>query len=95
MPFRTWRTRTGGTTLAFAGRRAEDPAASPELAGRLLAKKQRRAADEAAKPLAAYRAEELARMQRNFYAEGEPYHQLRRNFVHKVCPTATPAHLLG
>ncbi|MFC9893723.1 hydrogenase maturation protein [Nocardia sp. NPDC127579] len=67
---------------------------SPELATRLVEKKRRLAADEAVKPLAAYRAEELERMRENF-APGSPYHQLRRNFVHKVCATATPAHLLG
>lgn len=74
---------------------AETLAAAPELAERLVQKKQRRAADEASKPLAEYRAEELAQMRRNFYGADEPYHQLRRNFVHKVCPTATPAHLLA
>ncbi|WP_227996708.1 hydrogenase maturation protein [Nocardia australiensis] len=69
-------------------------AETPELANLLVRKKQRRAADEAAKPLAAYRTEELTQMRRNFFEPGEPYHQLRRNFVHKVCPPATPAHLL-
>ncbi|MEU8896449.1 hydrogenase maturation protein [Nocardia sp. NPDC048505] len=67
---------------------------SPELATRLVEKKRRLAADEAVKPLSAYRAEELTRMRENF-APGSPYHELRRNFVHKVCATATPAHLLG
>lgn len=70
-------------------------AASPELAERLLAKKQRRAADEAAKPLAAYREEELTQMHRNFYAPDEPYHQLRRDFVYGAKPMVTPAYLLG
>ncbi|WP_328395335.1 hydrogenase maturation protein [Nocardia sp. NBC_00416] len=68
---------------------------SPELENRLTAKKQLRAADEAAKPLAEYRAEELAQMRRNFFDEGEPYHQLRRNFVYNVTPPATPAYLLS
>ncbi|MFE3001699.1 hydrogenase maturation protein [Nocardia sp. NPDC059246] len=70
-------------------------AAEPALTDRLIEKKQRRAADEAAKPLAAYRSEELDRMYRQFYGPGEPYHRLRRDFVTKICPTATPAHLLG
>lgn len=66
---------------------------TPELADRLIAKKQRRAADEVVKPLAAYRSEELAHMRHNFFAPGEQYHELRRNFVHKVAPTRTPPHL--
>ncbi|NKY32123.1 hydrogenase maturation protein [Nocardia speluncae] len=68
---------------------------SPELEGRLTAKKRQREADEAVKPLADYRAEELAHMRRNFFAEGEPYHRLRQNFVYNVAPPATPAYLLG
>ncbi|WP_043174150.1 hydrogenase maturation protein [Streptomyces sp. NRRL B-24484] len=76
-------------------REAAALAGSPELGARLLDKKRRRAADEAARPLSAYRAEELARMRRNFTAPDEPYHRLRRDFVHKVCPTATPEHLRG
>ncbi|MCU1640558.1 MAG: hydrogenase maturation protein [Nocardia sp.] len=74
---------------------AEELAAAPELQDRLVHKKQRRVEDEARKPLSAYRAEELAHMRQNFYAIDEPYHQLRRNFVHKVCPLATPTHLLA
>ncbi|MER7849097.1 hydrogenase maturation protein [Kitasatospora sp. NPDC096077] len=76
-------------------REAAGLAASPELTGRLVDKKRRRAVDEEAKPLAAYRAEELRRMHANFYRAGEPYHGLRRDFVRKVCPVATPAHLTG
>ncbi|MFJ8472114.1 hydrogenase maturation protein [Kitasatospora sp. NPDC094011] len=76
-------------------REAAGLAASPELTGRLVDKKRRRAADEEAKPLAAYRAEELRRMHANFYRAGEPYHGLRRDFVRKVCPVATPEHLTG
>lgn len=74
---------------------AAELAGSPELASLLVAKKQRRAADEAIKPLAAYRGEELSHMHRNFFSPGEPYHELRRHFVHKVRPTRTPAHLPG
>jgi len=87
-----------GNTAEFRAWTAREAAAladSPELSARLLAKKRRRAADEAAKPLAAYRAEELTHMRRNFLAPEEPYHALRRNFVHKVCPTRTPEHLQG
>lgn len=80
---------------AWVHREAAVLAESPELAARLLAKKHRRARDEAVKPLATYRAEELAQMRRNFYEPGQRYHELRRAFVHKVCPTATPEHLRG
>ncbi|MFI5776907.1 hydrogenase maturation protein [Nocardia sp. NPDC051570] len=74
-------------------RDAENLSAASELADRLVAKKRRRAGDEADRPLSAYRASELAQMRRNFYHPGEPYHALRRDFVHKVRPAATPPHL--
>ncbi|NNH68400.1 hydrogenase maturation protein [Nocardia uniformis] len=74
---------------------AETFSSAPELEDRLLLKKQRRAADERVKPLAAYREAELIQMYRNFWGADEPYHRLRRNFVHKVCAQATPAHLLA
>ncbi|BFV57773.1 hydrogenase maturation protein [Kitasatospora sp. CMC57] len=89
---------SGGDSTAFRGwvqEQAELVVRSGELAARLLAKKQRRADDEAVKPLAAYRDEELARMRHNFLDPGESYHQLRRAFVHKNCPSETPAHLRG
>ncbi|WP_024800653.1 hydrogenase maturation protein [Nocardia sp. BMG51109] len=89
---------TGGDAAEFRAwvrQEAESLAAAPELTDRLVTKKQRRAADEAAKPLSAYRDYELAQMRQNFYGENEPYHQLRRNFVHKVRPQVTPTHLLA
>ncbi|GAA2252598.1 hydrogenase maturation protein [Kitasatospora cystarginea] len=91
------RTKSGSAAefRSWTVRRAEALAAAPGLAARLLEKKRRRAEDEAAKPLAAYREEELAEMRRNFRGPGEPYHALRRAFVHKVCPAATPEHLRG
>ncbi|GAA1073971.1 hydrogenase maturation protein [Kitasatospora arboriphila] len=91
------RARRGGAAefRRWVEREAAALADAPELGARLLEKKRRRAADEAAKPLSAYRAEELARMRRNFTAPDEPYHRLRRDFVHKVCPAATPEHLRG
>ncbi|MCU7823321.1 hydrogenase maturation protein [Kitasatospora sp. DSM 101779] len=91
------RVRRGGAAefRRWVEREAAALADSPELGARLLDKKRRRASDEAVKPLSAYRAEELARMRRNFTAPDEPYHRLRRDFVHKVCPTATPEHLRG
>ncbi|MGV9614125.1 hydrogenase maturation protein [Nocardia xishanensis] len=75
-------------------REAARLAGSAELVHRLVAKKQHRATDESAEPLHAYRDEELARMRRDF-APDRPYHALRRDFVRKVPPRATPPHLLG
>ncbi|MQS12801.1 hydrogenase maturation protein [Streptomyces kaniharaensis] len=79
----------------WVAREAARRARSPELTARLVEKKRRRAADEEERPLADHRAEELRRMHANFYRAGEPYHALRRDFVHKVCPVATPEHLTG
>lgn len=91
------RVAAGGTAefREWVRREAALLADSPELEGRLTAKKRQREADEAVKPLADYRAEELAHMRRNFFAEDEPYHRLRKNFVYNVEPPATPAYLLG
>lgn len=51
---------------------------------RLLREKhERRMADERAKPLAAYRAEELAKMRVNFYGPDISYHLARQKFVYK------------
>lgn len=60
------------------------------LAARLDDKHRRRTADEAHKPLAAYRAEELARMQLNFYGFDASYHVARYNFIHKIPKSRTP-----
>ncbi|MFO1291985.1 MAG: enoyl-CoA hydratase-related protein [Rubrivivax sp.] len=68
-------------------------AASPELGARIAAKAARRAADEAAKPLAQYRAEELERMQRNFYGFDPSYHVARHHFVARKPQAWTPRHL--
>ncbi|MEU9128294.1 hydrogenase maturation protein [Kitasatospora sp. NPDC048540] len=80
---------------AWVEREAAALAASPELTERLLAKKQRRAAQERERPLAAYRAHELDRMRRAFFEPGEPYHALRRAFVHRTRGAGTPEHLRG
>lgn len=68
-------------------------AASPDLAARVTAKAARRAADEAARPLAAYRADELARMHRNFYGFDPSYHVARHHFVARKPQAWTPRHL--
>lgn len=64
-----------------------------DLAARLAAKAERRAADERTKPLAAYRAEELARMRSNFFGFDQSYHVARCNFVTKVPKSRTPVTL--
>jgi putative two-component system hydrogenase maturation factor HypX/HoxX len=78
---------------AFAGAamsRAEALAAEPDWSLGIAAKARRRAADEAHKPLAAYRAEELEHMRRNFYGFDPSYHVARSNFVRKVAKSRTP-----
>jgi putative two-component system protein, hydrogenase maturation factor HypX/HoxX len=72
---------------------AEQLARSPDYPARLAAKARQLAAAEKQRPLAAYRAEELAIMSRNFSAPHEPYAQLRRAFVYKEKPLHTPPHL--
>jgi putative two-component system hydrogenase maturation factor HypX/HoxX len=74
-------------------RRAMEMASAPDLAERLVAKRERRAADEAEKPLAAYREEELAQMRRNFYGFDPSYHVARHHFVRKSLASWTPRHL--
>ncbi|MFN7573021.1 MAG: enoyl-CoA hydratase-related protein [Betaproteobacteria bacterium] len=68
-------------------------AAVPDLSARLATKQAQRAREEAAKPLAQYRAEELARMRRNFYGFDSSYHVARSYFVRKTPHSWTPRHL--
>ncbi|AIA02013.1 hydrogenase maturation protein [Streptomyces noursei] len=75
------------------GRLARRLAASPGVHARIAAKKAARDGDEARRPLAAYRADELARMRRTFEDPGATYHALRRAFVRKEPVTGTPEHL--
>jgi putative two-component system hydrogenase maturation factor HypX/HoxX len=81
-----------GFDAAVAGAAAA-LAAAPGLAGRIADKAARRAADESEKPLAAYRAEELARMRENFYGFDPSYHVARHHFVHRKPHAWTPRHL--
>ncbi len=74
-------------------RRALELAQADGFAAGLVAKRERRARDEAAKPLAAYRAEELAQMRRNFYGFDPSYHVARHHFVRKSLASWTPRHL--
>jgi putative two-component system hydrogenase maturation factor HypX/HoxX len=72
---------------------AEEIATDPAFADRLRSKSRRLAGDLAAKPLAAYRAEELDIMHRNFYGFDSSYHVARYNFVHKIPKSRTPLFL--
>ncbi|MCF6305542.1 MAG: hydrogenase maturation protein [Rhodobacteraceae bacterium] len=76
---------------AETGTRAD--ALAEDFSTLMAAKQARRSADEAQKPLAQYRAEELARMKRNFYGFDPSYHIARYNFVHKICKSRTPVTL--
>jgi putative two-component system hydrogenase maturation factor HypX/HoxX len=75
---------------AVIARLARALAMDPDLDTRLEEKRRRRTADEAEKPLAAYRAEELARMHLNFYGFDPSYHVARYNFIHKIPKSRTP-----
>ena len=52
----------------------------------LRKKHERRLDDEYAKPLASYRAEELERMQVDFFGPDLAYHEARRRFVFRGNP---------
>src|SRR6202521_5382696 len=79
--------------VAAVRTRAGALAVSPEIEGFIQRKRAARARDEVAKPLAAYRAEELGEMRRNFYGFDPSYHVARSHFVHKTPPSWTPRHL--
>jgi len=79
--------------LADAARRSAELATGSDFASRLAAKQACRIADEAAKPLAAWRAEELEHMRRNFFGFDPSYHVARWHFVRKSPQSWTPRHL--
>jgi putative two-component system hydrogenase maturation factor HypX/HoxX len=54
-----------------------------EFRGMLRKKHESRLDDEYYKPLAAYRAEELNRMNVNFFGPNHAYHEARPSFVFK------------
>lgn len=88
--------KLAGDPAAFrvdVARRAAELAAAPDFDASLASKAEKRRADEAAKPLAAYRAEELAQMRRNFYGFDPSYHVARWHFVRKSLNSWTPRHL--
>ncbi|MFE0464435.1 enoyl-CoA hydratase-related protein [Kitasatospora sp. NPDC058965] len=78
-----------GQVRALAGRLA----AGAGTAARTARKKAERERAEGERPLADHRQQELDRMHAIFFDPEHPYHALRRAFVRKERPTATPAHL--
>lgn len=74
-------------------RRAVEMAADPDIREKLAVKRAKRLADEALKPLAAYRAEELQEMHRNFYGFDPAFHVARHRFVYRSAHSWTPLHL--
>ncbi len=81
------------TFLAAAIARAQRVAAGADYAALVRDKLKRRQRHEAERPLAAYRADELARMRRNFYGFDSSYHVARSYFVRKTPHSWTPRHL--
>lgn len=79
--------------MAEAVARAQRLAASADHDALVRDKMKRRDRDEADRPLAAYRADELAKMRRNFYGFDSSYHIARSYFVQKTPPSWTPRHL--
>jgi putative two-component system hydrogenase maturation factor HypX/HoxX len=73
--------------------RATALATATDFPERLAAKQALRQADEATRPLAAYRADELKEMQRNFYGFDPSYHVARYHFVERSPHSWTPRHL--
>ena len=65
-------------------RYAEQLASSPTRLAALAEKRHSRARDEQRRPLAAYRADELARSRECFFGTDLSYHEARRRFVYKL-----------
>jgi putative two-component system protein, hydrogenase maturation factor HypX/HoxX len=63
---------------------AESLARSPAVTGMLAEKRRSRARDQSRRPLAAYRADELARSHECFFGPDRSYHEARHRFVHKL-----------
>ena len=77
----------GATAQRFrseARRFAERLAHEPDISLRLADKRGSRERDEQRKPLAAYRAEELARSHECFFGADRSYHEARHRFVYKL-----------
>ncbi|OIN94030.1 MAG: hydrogenase maturation protein [Comamonadaceae bacterium CG1_02_60_18] len=85
-----------GTVAAFQAavkQQAQNMALAPDIQAQIATKNKAREQAEAAKPLAAYRAEEMEHMRRNFYGFDPSYHVARHHFVYKTLPSWTPRHL--
>jgi len=79
-----------GAFMAKLKERARRLARNPEFRVMLRRKHEKRLDDESVKPLAAYRAEELARMRVNFFGPEPAYHEARKRFVYKRPPEPAP-----
>ncbi len=73
--------------------KALNMALATDIQAQLAIKNKARLQDEAQKPLAAYRAEEMAHMHRNFYGFDPSYHVARHHFVTKSPASWSPRHL--
>lgn len=70
----------------------EEIAHSSELK-HIMMRKRSRLVGGKAEVLKKHREEELEEMLENFFGDNNQYNDARYNFVYKVCPTETPAHL--
>ncbi len=84
---------TPAAFLAAAIERARAIANDARLRGAARDQAPPAGEDEVAKPLEAYRAEELARMQLNFFGFDPSYHVARYHFVYKLPKARTPSYL--
>jgi putative two-component system hydrogenase maturation factor HypX/HoxX len=71
-------------------RYAKQLASSPARVTALAEKRRSRARDEQRRPLAAYRADELARSRACFFGPDPSYHEARRRFVYKLASPTGP-----
>ncbi len=74
-------------------REAHRMASEASFAPMLRAKIERRIHDERVRPLSSYRADEMQRMEANFYGFDPSFHVARYRFVHRTLASWTPLHL--
>jgi putative two-component system hydrogenase maturation factor HypX/HoxX len=75
---------TAETFRAGVRRYAEQLASSPAKLAELAEKRRTRVREEQRRPLAAHRADELARSHECFFGADPSYHEARRRFVYKL-----------
>ncbi len=81
----------GDTAAQFrAGVRRYAEQLTRNAAAQLADKRRSRAIDEHRRPLAAYRADELARSYQCFFGPDRSYHETRRRFVRKLGASSAP-----